>query len=142
MRGDFEAVHYIRNLFPFVSEKLKEVCVMRKVLFVSVTVLMITAFMVTAACAGGKHKHKHHDHYYNENAESAQFIGREKATSIAYSHAGVTSSDMVRKYDIKIKSKHPDNVFYEIEFVYNRREYEYCIDAITGEIIHWESEWD
>jgi uncharacterized membrane protein YkoI len=113
---------------------------MRKVLLMSVVVVVVTLgplLMVETAWAG-KH-HKHHHHYYSE---SEQYIGREKATSIAYSHAGVSSSDMVRKYDIKVKSKHHGNVFYEIEFVYNKREYEYAIDAITGTIIHWESEWD
>jgi hypothetical protein len=101
MRKDFEVEHYIRNLFLFVSKKLKEVCVRRKVLLMSVVVVVVTLgplFMVETACAG-KH-HKHHHHYYSE---SEQYIEREKATSIAYSHAGVSSSYMV-KYDIKVKS--------------------------------------
>ena len=119
---------------------------MKKILLLSMAVAVLSVtFGAEAVWAGGKHHHHHHHHHHHNGnivSESEQYIGREKATSIAYSHAGVSSSNMVRKYDIKLKDKGNGYIFYEIEFVYNKREYEYEVDAVTGEIIHWESERD
>jgi uncharacterized membrane protein YkoI len=127
------------------TRKTKEVCVMKRILLASVLVVALSAvFMSEMAWAGHHHHHRHHRYHRRYDgyivSESEQYIGREKATSIAYSHAGVSSPNTVRKYDIKTKDK--GYIFYEIEFVYNGREYEYEIDASTGEIIHWESERD
>lgn len=69
---------------------------------------------------------------------STGYIGESKALSIAYAHAGVNSAN-TRKVECKLDRE--DGVMvYEIEFEAGVTEYEYEIDAVTGNIIHYE--WD
>ncbi len=64
----------------------------------------------------------------------------EEAKSIALKHAGVSASDAVFK---KTKQDYDDGRYiYEIEFNVGRTEYEYEIDAETGQILEYESEYD
>ena len=67
-------------------------------------------------------------------------IGLESAKAIAFGHAGVTASQ-IRDLDCDLDNENGVMV-YEIGFQYNRMEYEYDIDAITGEILWWDSEYD
>ena len=60
-------------------------------------------------------------------------IGSSKAKSIALSHAGVSSSDVS---NIKVERDRDDGVLvYEVEFTAGGYEYEYEIDAVTGEVL-------
>jgi uncharacterized membrane protein YkoI len=68
------------------------------------------------------------------------YIGFEKAKSIALAHANVSESE-IRKYEIEL-DRHRGRAVYEIEFDHAWTEYEYEIDAETGEIIRWKSEYD
>jgi uncharacterized membrane protein YkoI len=68
------------------------------------------------------------------------YIGFEKAKSIALAHANVSESE-IRKYEAEL-DRHRGSAVYEIEFDHARTEYEYEIDAETGEIIRWKSEYD
>jgi uncharacterized membrane protein YkoI len=68
------------------------------------------------------------------------YIGFEKAKSIALAHANVSESE-IRKYEAEL-DRHRGRAVYEIEFDHARTEYEYEIDAETGEIIRWKSEYD
>lgn len=70
----------------------------------------------------------------------AEYIGFEKAKAIALTHAGVADSD-VRKYESELDREN-GRMIYEIEFVSGRMEYEYEIDAVTGDILDWEKERD
>lgn len=72
--------------------------------------------------------------------ETGDVIGEARAKSIALSHAGA-SADLVRKLEIKL-DEDDDRLVYEIEFVYDGTEYEYEIDAYSGEILYWDSEED
>jgi uncharacterized membrane protein YkoI len=68
------------------------------------------------------------------------YIGFEKAKSIAFAHANVSEGE-IRKYEAEL-DRHGGRVVYEIEFDHSRTEYEYEIDAKTGEIVRWKSEYD
>jgi uncharacterized membrane protein YkoI len=68
------------------------------------------------------------------------YVGFEKAKSIALAHANVPENEL-RKYEAEL-DRHGGRVVYEIEFDHDRTEYEYEIDAETGEIIRWKSEYD
>jgi uncharacterized membrane protein YkoI len=68
------------------------------------------------------------------------YIGSQKAESIAFAHAGIPKSE-VRKFDIKLK-EHKGRAIYEVEFVHKNTEYEYEIDAVTGDILEWESDYN
>jgi uncharacterized membrane protein YkoI len=68
------------------------------------------------------------------------YIGFEKAKSIALAHANVPESE-IHKYEAEL-DRHGGRAVYEIDFDHARTEYEYEIDAETGEIVRWESEYD
>ncbi len=67
-------------------------------------------------------------------------IGVEKAKEIAAGHAGFSVSEVVFS-KTKLESEHGSMV-YEIEFYKDKMEYEYDINAATGDIIKFDSEWD
>ena len=73
----------------------------------------------------------------NENtsgtASEKAYIGEDKAKQIALNHANVTN---ITNY--KIELDFDDVMVYEIEFKANNKEYEYDIDALTGDIIEYE----
>lgn len=75
-------------------------------------------------------------------AQSGQtYIGNEKAEEIALAHAKVSRAS-VRKFDIELDN-HRGRTAYEVEFTTDQGvEYDYEIDAVTGEILKWESEHD
>lgn len=61
------------------------------------------------------------------------YIDREEALSIAYGHAGVSSESVLRT-EVEFDSE--DGVMvYEVEFIAGSTEYEYDINARTGEIL-------
>ena len=74
------------------------------------------------------------------NKNKTTLIGKKKAKSIVLKHAGVTASS-ISKYDIDLDDD-DDTMIYEIEFVHEKMEYEYEIDAHTGKILHYEVERD
>ncbi|MCD8381015.1 MAG: PepSY domain-containing protein [Lachnospiraceae bacterium] len=67
-------------------------------------------------------------------AASTAYIGEDAAYQIALTNAGVSSSN-VKKYEVKLDNDH-NRMIYEVEFeTTGKLEYEYEIDALTGEII-------
>jgi uncharacterized membrane protein YkoI len=76
----------------------------------------------------------------NSVGDGNNYIGSQKAESIAFAHAGISKSE-VRKFDIERK-EHKGRAIYEVEFTHKNIEYEYEIGAITGEILEWESDYD
>ncbi len=71
----------------------------------------------------------------NESAApvGGEYISVKEATDIAYDHAGVASSD-VRDMDREFKVVNGKAV-YEVEFEVSKKDYDYIIDAVTGEIL-------
>jgi len=72
------------------------------------------------------------------NASDKSYIAKETATQTALTHAALTAEQVAM---LKTEFDCEDGVMcYEVEFVYNGTEYEYEIDATTGEILKTESE--
>lgn len=70
----------------------------------------------------------------------ANAIGKEKALKLALADAGLQESEVL---DIEIEYDHDDGkAVYEIDFKYDNMEYEYEIDASTGEILKKEADVD
>lgn len=72
----------------------------------------------------------------NQNTTTNQYIGVEKAREIALNHAGLSNNQVTfSKVELDV-----DYGFatYEIEFYYNYFEYDYEINAVTGEILKYE----
>ncbi len=63
-------------------------------------------------------------------ASTKGYIGKDKAKSISFSDAGVSSKNV----DIEIDYE-DGKMIYEVEFTVNGNEYEYEIDAVTGKIL-------
>lgn len=72
--------------------------------------------------------------------DAKAYISAEQAKNIALEHARIAAQD-IRAFESKLKQKH-GYAIYDIEFKANRMEYEYEIDAVTGNILSWESERD
>ncbi len=63
----------------------------------------------------------------------ADAIGLGKALSIALGHLGVTENQVAK---LEIEQEREDGKWiYEVEFVYDNKEYEYEIDAVSGQIL-------
>lgn len=75
-----------------------------------------------------------------EGAEADADMDMDEVKSIAASHAGFSVSEVVFS-KAKLEKEHRQMV-YELEFYKDGMEYEYEIDANTGDIIEYSSEWD
>ena len=72
----------------------------------------------------------------SSTSTSSNYISSSKARQIALNHAGATSSTATR---IHVELDREDNE-YQVEFIYNNREYDYEINATTGKILDYDSE--
>ena len=68
------------------------------------------------------------------------YIGKDKAKSIAFKAAGAKESK-IKKLEVEFDADN-GRLTYEIDFMYNNKEYEYDIDAVSGKIIHKEIDID
>lgn len=74
------------------------------------------------------------------NSSGDNYIGVDRAKEIALSHANLNEADVMFK---KAKLENDDgSVEYEIEFYVGRTEYEYTIDAVSGNIIEYDVDYD
>ena len=71
-------------------------------------------------------------------ASDSAYIGEAKAKAIALAHAGASAGE-ITGYEFEMDYEH-GSMIYELEFDWNGREYEYDIDANTGEILKYEGE--
>lgn len=72
----------------------------------------------------------------NNTSIKEKYISKEKAKEIALNHAGI-KSDKVTFGKVELDVDH-NMAKYEIEFYYNNIEYEYELNAVTGEILKYE----
>lgn len=68
------------------------------------------------------------------------YVGETAAQSAALRHAGADSAS-VRELECKLEEE-DGRMIYEVEFVLGETEYEYEIDALTGEVLRWDSDSD
>ena len=73
---------------------------------------------------------------YNNTTTTNDYIGVDKAREIVLNHAGLNSSD-VRFSKVELDIDY-HIATYEIEFYHDYYEYDYEIDAVTGEILKYE----
>lgn len=74
------------------------------------------------------------------NNSNNDYIGVDRAKEIALNHAGLNESDV---QFVKAKQDNDDGrVEYEIEFYFGRTEYDYTIDAVSGDIIEYDMDKD
>ena len=69
---------------------------------------------------------------------SSNYIGADKAKSIALNHAGVSSGN-VRSLDVELEKK-SSGAYYEVDFESGNTEYSYKIDASSGKVLNVEKE--
>ena len=69
-------------------------------------------------------------------ASAKGYIGVDDAKTAAYAHAGVSASDVLY-VETDFDSEHGVMV-YEVEFYAGSVEYEYDINALTGEVVKYE----
>ncbi len=75
-----------------------------------------------------------------DNTVGTTYISVDEAKTIALERAGVSASDVTFK---KAKLDKEDGIMvYEIEFYQGQMEYECTVNASTGAIVEFESEWD
>lgn len=74
------------------------------------------------------------------NANDSAYIGGEKAKQTAFTHAGVSESD-VRKVEVDFDYEYGKMV-YEVEFSSGEYEYDYSVAAESGEVLHSHREYD
>ncbi len=67
------------------------------------------------------------------NVDTSKFIGKEKAKEKAFAHAGIKASD-VRRAEVELDTD-DGTPHYDVEFVSGKFEYEYRINAETGNVI-------
>lgn len=74
------------------------------------------------------------------NSSNNNYIGVDRAKEIALNHAQLNESDV---QFVKAKLENDDGgVEYEIEFYSGRTEYDYTIDAVSGNIIEYDVDYD
>ncbi len=74
------------------------------------------------------------------NSSGNDYIGVDRAKEIALNHAQMNESD-VQFAKAKLEND-DDGVEYEIEFYSGRTEYDYTIDAVSGNIIEYDVDYD
>ncbi|MDE5933737.1 MAG: PepSY domain-containing protein [Lachnospiraceae bacterium] len=74
------------------------------------------------------------------NSSNDNYIGVDRAKEIALNHANLSESD-VRFAKAKLEND-DGSVEYEIEFYSGRTEYDYTIDAVSGNIIEYDVDYD
>lgn len=75
-----------------------------------------------------------------ENPDTSNYISSANALDIALKSLNIKKS-AIYDLNIELEKKYGEAV-YEIDFNYNRFEYEFYVDAITGKILHSFKEFD
>lgn len=92
--------------------------------FLKISAVVLALLLVVGGAIGGYFIHRHNSLY----------IGRDKALEIALRDAGVDLSAL-RERDVDFESGY-GSAWYEVDFETLGREYEYSLDAVTGEIVY------
>ena len=94
----------------------------------SITLLGILVLGVSVA-VNAKSRNK-----YNRNVSSNNYIGVNRAMNIALKKVPGASNSHVKKINL---DRENGIMVYEGEIYYNGQEYEFDIDAVTGDIVKW-----
>lgn len=78
--------------------------------------------------------------FSNQNGNGNGYITKEEAKRIAFAHVGVQEGN-TRNVDVD-SDYEQDRMVYQVEFDSDEFEYDYVIDAKTGEILYSEKGYD
>ena len=98
----------------------------KKILSIALLGIMVLGVSVTV---NAKSKHK-----YNRNIASNSYIGVNRAMNIALKKVPGANSSHMKKIHL---DRENGRMVYEGEIYYNGQEYEFDIDAVTGDIVKW-----
>ena len=98
----------------------------KKILSIALLGIMVLGVSVAV---NAKSKNK-----YNRNIASNSYIGVNRAMNIALKKVPGASNSHVKKIHL---GRENGRMVYEGEIYYNRQEYEFDIDAVTGDIVKW-----
>ena len=90
--------------------------------------IVLVVLLVLGAAIGGYFTYRH----------NSMYIGKDAALQIALNDAGVSPA-AVRDRDVEFEHGH-SGAWYDIDFEVPGMEYEYSLDAVTGEILFRYSE--
>ena len=109
----------------------------RKILSMVLLGIMVLG---VAGTANAKSKKKYYD--TSTSARNNSYIGVNKAIAIALKKVpGAPGANQSHVYDVHLDREN-GRMVYEGEIYYNGWEYEFDIDAVTGEIVKWKVERD
>ena len=98
----------------------------KKILSIALLGIMVLGVSVTA---NAKSRNK-----YNRNIASNSYIGVNRAMNIALKKVPGANSSHVKEIHL---DRENGRMVYEGEIYYNGQEYEFDIDAVTGDIVKW-----
>ena len=98
----------------------------KKILSIALLSIMVLGVSVAA---NAKSKNK-----YNRNISSNSYIGVNRAMNIALKKVPGANSSHMKKIHL---DRENGRMVYEGEIYYNGQEYEFDIDAVTGDIVKW-----
>ncbi len=75
----------------------------------------------------------------DDNTSSDTIISEEEAKACAHNHAGISDVENIVVVEFKLKEGKNSSCF-EYEFIYNGKEYEYKINAFSGNIVKYSTE--
>jgi uncharacterized membrane protein YkoI len=75
-----------------------------------------------------------------QSGADTSYIGEAKAKLIALSHAGLSESE-VRRMAVELE-RSDGRMVYDLEFKHGNIEYEYEIDAVSGDILEYDRDYD
>ena len=101
----------------------------KKILSIALLSIMVLGVSVAA---NAKSKNK-----YNRNITSNSYIGVNRAMNIALKKVPGANSSHMKKIHL---DREKGRMVYEGEIYYNGQEYEFDIDAVTGDIVKWKVE--
>ena len=68
------------------------------------------------------------------------YMEAEEANALAFAHAGISENSV---YDLEVEIDYEyGKMVYDVEFTSGNKEYEYFIDAVSGEVVEFEVEYD
>ena len=101
----------------------------KKILSIALLGIMVLGVSVTA---NAKSRNK-----YNRNIASNSYIGVNRAMNIALKKVPGANSSHMKEIHL---DRENGRMVYEGEIYYNGQEYEFDIDAVTGDIVKWKAE--
>ena len=98
---------------------------MKKSLIITLSIVLALAIAAAAV-------------YFFVLAPSSDYIDRTEAKKAALDTLGVNAADVLHlKTDLE---KDDGYTYYEVSFTYDKQEYDYYVDAYTGEVLSFEKE--